>query len=191
MTIADVLRPAGRQRLFYEIGLIVGGSILVSLFAKIAVPLPFSPVPITGQTLAVLLIGALFDSWRGALTMLAYLSEGMLGLPVFAGGSGGISHLLGPTGGYLFGFVAAAFVTGMLSEKGWDRKAKTTFLAMLIGDMAIYIFGLSWLSYFIGYRKILEVGLYPFIPGDILKICLATALLPSAWKKLDKFGMLK
>ena len=123
--------------------------------------------------------------------MLAYLSEGMLGLPVFAGGSGGISHLLGPTGGYLFGFVAAAFVTGMLSEKGWDRKAKTTFLAMLIGDMAIYIFGLSWLSYFIGYRKILEVGLYPFIPGDILKICLATALLPSAWRMLDKFGMLK
>lgn len=191
MTVADLLCPVGKRRLMYEIGLIIGGSIFIVLSAQIAVPLPFSPVPITGQTLAVLLVGMLFGSWRGTITLLTYLSEGVIGLPVFAGGSGGIAHLLGPTGGYLFGFAAAAFVTGSLSERRWDRKPQMVFFAMLIGNAIMYIFGLSWLSHFVGYKRVFALGLYPFIPGDILKICVAITLLPTVWKILGKFGISK
>ncbi|MCD6239188.1 MAG: biotin transporter BioY [Thermotogae bacterium] len=191
MTVADLLCPVGKRRLMYEIALIIGGSIFIVLSAQIAVPLPFSTVPITGQTLAVLMVGMLFGSRRGTITLLTYLSEGMIGLPVFAGGSGGIAHLLGPTGGYLFGFIATAFVTGSLSERRWDRKPQMVFFAMLIGNAIMYIFGLSWLSHFVGYKRVFALGLYPFISGDILKICVAITLLPTIWKILSKFGISK
>lgn len=185
-TYADILRPEARglSRL-YDVTLIVGGSLVVALSAQIAVPLAFSPVPITGQTLAVLLVGALMGSVRGGVVMLLYLAEGVAGLPVFAGGGAGAAHLLGPTGGYLVGFVAAATVTGYLAERGWDRRIGTTVAAMLLGTVAIYAVGLAWLGLFTGTENLLAMGLYPFVPGAIVKIIVAAALVPQGWKLLD------
>lgn len=189
MTLAKVLRPSIPRRriaVLYDATLVAGGSILIALAARIAIPLPFSPVPITGQTLAVLLVGALLGSRQGALSLLLYLLEGAMGLPVFAGGTGGLIRLLGPTGGYLMGFVAAAFVTGWLAEHQWDRRFRSNFLAMLVGNIVIYAFGLPWLARFVGTDKVLALGFYPFIPGDLIKLVIATAVLPSAWTLLER-----
>ena len=165
--------------------LILCGSLLIALSAHVAIPLPFSPVPITGQTLAVLLVGALLGSRRGALCLLAYLAEGLAGLPVFApGGAPGLARLLGPTGGYLVGFVAAAYVTGRLAEEGWDRRVLSTIAAMLLGSAVIYTCGVSWLAVPLGLEKALVAGLYPFIPGDLVKVVLAALLLPAGWALL-------
>jgi len=189
MTYADILRPSvKRHALLYDIAWIAGGSLFIALSAQVAIPLPFSPVPITGQTLAVLLTGALLGSRRGSLCLLAYLAEGISGLPVFAGGMAGPARLVGPTGGYLVGFIAAAFLTGLLAERGWDRRVRTTLLAMLLGNAAIYAFGLPWLARFVGGERVLALGLLPFIPGDFLKLILATMFLPSGWKLLGRKG---
>lgn len=189
MTYADVLHPSvKRYASFYDIAWVAGGTLFIALSARLAIPLPFSPVPVTGQTLAVLLMGALLGSRRGSLCLLAYLAEGALGLPVFAGGTAGPARLIGPTGGYLVGFLAAAFLVGMLAEKGWDRRVGTTFLAMLLGNVVIYAFGLPWLTRFVGSEKALALGLLPFIPGDLAKLFLATMLLPSGWKLLGLYS---
>jgi biotin transport system substrate-specific component len=188
-TYADLLRPAARREAhLYDLALILGGSLLVTLSAQIAIHLPFSPVPITGQTLAVLLVGALLGSRRGALSLIVYLSEGAAGLPVFAGGNAGTVILTGPRGGYLVGFVAVAAVTGWLAEHGWDRHVITTIGAMLIGNILLYAFGLPWLASFVGTKRVLALGLTPFIPGDLAKLALAAALLPSGWKVLNRMG---
>ncbi len=180
---ADAMRPSVQSRIIlYESVLIVGGSLLLALSAQVAIPLPFSPVPITGQTLAVLLIGASYGSRRGMLCLLAYLSEGIAGLPVFAGGNAGLVYMLGPTGGYLFGFCVAGFVTGFLAERGWDRRWISSFLAMLLGNATIYVFGLAWLAHFVGADRAVSLGLFPFVPGDLLKLVLGTLLLPMGWK---------
>ncbi len=190
MVLADAifpwtLRRTRAQRLGVDALLILSGSLFTALMAQIAIPLPFTPVPITGQTLAVLLVGAALGSRRGALSMATYLLEGALGLPVFAGGAAGLVRLRGLTGGYLLGFLAAAFITGWLAERGWDRRPSTTALAMLIGNAIIYLFGLPWLALFLGGflgpKGALALGLLPFIPGDLLKLALAAFLLPSAW----------
>jgi len=182
-----MLRPAGRRSgLLYDAALIVGGSLFVALSAQVAIPLPFSPVPITGQTLAVLLVGALLGSRRGGLSLLTYLAEGAAGLPVYAGGTGGLVPLMGPTGGYLAGFVVAAFVTGLLAERGWDRHFVTTVLAMVLGNIVIYAFGLPWLAHFVGGAAVFALGLLPFLPGDIIKIIIAAILLPGGWKLLGR-----
>lgn len=188
-TIADAFRPGEKRYAYlYNIALIVGGSLVIAWCAQIRILLPFSPVPITGQTFAVLMIGALFGARRGAVAVIAYLIEGGLGLPVFAVG-GGFSVLLGPTGGYLIGFVVAAWVVGLLAEKGWDRRAWSTVAAMVLGNMAIYAFGLLWLCCLMGAgRRALAVGLYPFIAGDIVKIMLAAVVLPAGWKLLGYAG---
>jgi biotin transport system substrate-specific component len=179
-TVADFLRPCEKKyALLYDIVLIVGGSLLIALSAQIAIGFP---VPITAQTFAVLMIAALLGTRRGVACVLAYLAEGAAGLPVFAQAKGGLAAFAGPTGGYLVGFVVAAFVVGLLAEKGWDRRFWTTILAMVIGNIIIYAFGLTWLSILTGPRAAAAGGLYPFIPGDILKILLAAAALPSAWK---------
>ena len=189
MVLADLvfpkaLRRSRAQQLAADVLLILGGSLFTALMARIAIPLPFTPVPITGQTLAVLLTGAALGSRRGALSMAAYVLEGSLGLPVFAGGAAGLKRLTGPTGGYLVGFIAAAFVTGWLAERGWDRRPLLAALAMLIGNAVIFLFGLPWLAMFLGGflgpKGALALGLLPFIPGDLLKLFLATLLLPSA-----------
>ena len=151
------------------------------LAAQVTIRLPFSPVPITGQTLAVLLVGALLGSRRGAASMLAYLAEGLIGLPVYAGGASGLAYAMGPTGGYLVGFVAAAYVAGWLAERGWDRRVGTTALAMLTGNAAIYAFGLSWLAVYVG-RQTIALGLLPYIVGDVAKLILAALSLPAGWK---------
>jgi biotin transport system substrate-specific component len=190
MVLSDLLIPAAlrrtraQQRLADAV-LILGGSLLTALMARVEIPLPFTPVPITGQTFAVLLVGAALGSRRGALSMAVYLLEGALGLPVFAGGAAGLARLRGPTGGYLIGFIAAAFVTGWLAERGWDRRPATTALAMLTGNAVIYLFGLPWLAWFVGGflgpKGALALGLLPFVPGDLLKLLLATLAFPSAW----------
>jgi biotin transport system substrate-specific component len=190
MVLSDLLIPAARRRTRAQHRLsdsvqIQGGSQLTPQMARVEIPLPFTPVPITGQTFAVLLVGAALGSRRGALSMAVYLLEGALGLPVFAGGAAGLARLRGPTGGYLIGFIAAAFVTGWLAERGWDRRPATTALAMLTGNAVIYLFGLPWLAWFVGSflgpKGALALGLLPFVPGDLLKLLLATLAFPSVW----------
>ncbi len=182
MTAVNVFRPALRRySLAYDSACMVAGSLLVALSAQVALPLPFSPVPITGQTLAALLVGALLGRRLGAGALLIYLAQGALGLPVFAGGGLGLARLAGPTGGFLAGLVVAAYLVGWLAERGWDRRPATTVLAMLFGNAVIYAIGLIWLARFVGAGQLLAAGLLPFIPGDLLKIALAAGLLPSAW----------
>lgn len=188
-TYADNLRPQARRLAWlYDLTLIVGGSLLVALSAQLAFRLPFSPVPITGQTLAVLLVGALLGSVRGGLSMLLYLAQGVAGLPVFAAGGAGVAYFLGPTGGYLLGFVAGAALTGLLAERGWDRRIGTTLVAMLLGTVTIYTAGLVWLAMFVKADNVLAMGLYPFIPGAVMKIITAALLLPLGWKLLGGKG---
>ncbi len=189
MTYADVLRPSARNHaLLYDAALVLAGSLFVALCAQFAIPLPFSPVPVTGQTLAVLTVGVLLGSRRGSLALLTYLAEGALGLPVLAGGAAGLSRLTGPTGGYLIGFVAAAFLVGWLAEQGWDRRFESTLLAMVLGNVVIYACGLPWLGRFVGVEQVFTLGLWPFLPGDLGKILLATASLPWGWRLLDRSG---
>jgi len=187
VTIADLWRPREKTRAgLYDISLILGGSLLIGLSAQIAIGWP---VPFTMQTFAVLMIGALFGARRGSLTVIAYLIEGAAGLPVFSLGRGGLPVLFGPTGGYLFGFIAAAYVTGWLAQKKWDRRIATTIFAMIVGNLLIYSFGLLWFSLMVGLRNALVTGVYPFIAGDMVKIGLAAALLPNGWKLLARFGL--
>ncbi|MBN1310663.1 MAG: biotin transporter BioY [Anaerolineae bacterium] len=174
-TFADLLRPSRKaQQTAYDTLLIVGGALFVALLSQIRIQIGISPVPVTAQTLAVLLVGATLGSRRGSLAMLAYLAEGAMGLPVFAGGIA--------TVGYRIGFVVAAFVVGWLAEHGWDRHPITTASAMLIGNTAIYLIGIPWLAALIGGDKALAMGLYPFIVGDTLKLVLAMILLPAGWR---------
>jgi biotin transport system substrate-specific component len=170
-----------------ELSLVIGGSLAIAAAAQLRIVLPFTPVPVTGQTFAVLLIGALFGARRGAATIMTYLSLGLMGLPVFAAAPPGPGALLSPTAGYLAGYVAAAFVTGTLSERGWDRRPWSTALAMGIGSCIIFAFGVLWLSRFVGWAQVLQTGFLPFIPGDLLKIGLATAILPAGWKLIGRF----
>jgi biotin transport system substrate-specific component len=184
----DIVSPkAGVARL---LTLVLGGSLLIGLAAQIQVVLPFSPVPVTGQTFAVLLLGALYGSRRGPATVATYLTLGILGLPVFAGGAAGLARLLGPTAGYLVGFVLAAWVVGLLSERGWDRKPSSTAASMIIGNIVIYIVGMIWLSRFVGWEAVLGSGVLPFLTGDALKIALATVLLPTGWRMIGQTGRL-
>jgi len=190
VTIAGVLRPCDKRLAgLYDITLIIAGSLLIALCAQVKIWLPNNPVPVTGQTFAVLMIGALFGARRGCLTVFAYITAGIVGLPVFALG-GGFAVLRGFTGGYLVGFIAAAYIVGLLAQRGWDRRVSTTILAMVVGNIVIYAFGLLWLFCLPGIDNILRMGLYPFIIGDLLKIALAAALLPSGWKLLTKKNLL-
>ena len=190
VTITGLLRPSERRLAgFYDVALIIGGSLLIGLCAHIKVWLPFSPVPVTGQTFAVLMVGALLGARRGCLAVLVYIIEGVVGLPVFAAGAGAAA-LLGPTGGYLFGFIPAAYITGILAQMGWDRRVGTTVLAMVFGNLAIYAFGLLWLCCLTGFNTtVLTLGVYPFIIGDLIKIVLAAILLPAGWKLLGYGGL--
>jgi biotin transport system substrate-specific component len=160
------------------------GSLFVAICAQINVHLPL--VPITMQTFAVLTVGAALG-WRlGALSLLLYMAEGAAGLPVFAEFKAGPAVLMGFTGGYIAGFVIAAAVTGWFAQKGFDRNAFKMFLVMLVGSALIYLPGLAWLAQFTGVNKVFELGLYPFILGDILKAALAAMVFPAAWLLLDR-----
>ena len=169
--------------------LTVTGSLLIWLAAKIQIP--FYPVPMTMSTFAVLAIGTAYG-WRlGTATILLYLAEGAMGLPVFAGTPEkgiGLAYMLGGTGGYLVGYVFAAAAVGMLAERGWDKNVLTTGLAMLIGNALIYVPGLLWLGTLFGWDKpIIEWGLAPFVLGDLTKLALAAALMPLMWKLFGRY----
>ena len=168
--------------------LVVAFSLLTALAAQVVVPLPWTPVPVTGQTFAVLLTGALLGSRLGALAMLAYLAQGALGLPFFRGGNGGLHYLLfSPTAGYLLAFPLAAFITGRLAERGWDRSVLGAAAAMALGSLIILTFGWVWLSAVTQDPvRSFYLGVAPFLPGDVVKIALASALLPAGWKLLGR-----
>jgi len=184
----DALCPSVDERsltTIHEVFLVLGGSLFVALSSRIVLVLPFTPVPVTGQTLAVLAIGATLGARRGALSLLAYLLEGAMGLPVFAGGAAGIARLVGPTGGYLWGFVAAAYVVGSLVERGWGRRLPTALASLSIGNASLYLFGLSWLARFVGVDKALPLGLYPFVAGDLVKMVLVASAMVVGRKVLS------
>jgi biotin transport system substrate-specific component len=142
---------------------------------------------LTGQTFAVLLTGALLGPRLGALAMLAYLSEGAAGLPFFRGGAGGAGHFAGATAGYLLAFPAAAYVTGRLAERGWDRRFVTAALAMALGSLVILACGWAWLALmFKGGAEAFRLGVAPFLPGDVVKVALAAAALPAGWALLRR-----
>lgn len=187
-TLAAVIWPQARMSpALRNAALALGGTVLLWLSSKIQIPL--YPVPVTMQTLVVLVLGIAYG-WRlGVATMALYLVEGAIGLPVFAGGwsEGGGYHLLfGPTGGYLFGFVVAAGVCGRLAERGWDRNLWTAGAAMVIGNLVIYAMGLAWLAVQIGAADAVKYGLLPFLLGDALKIVLGACGLPAAWQLLGR-----
>lgn len=191
-TYADIFLPVGKKfTMLYNIVLVVAGSILITLSAKISIPLSFSPIPVTIQTLVILLIGTIYGSKRSSLAVLVYISQGIIGIPVFAKTGSGFAYLLGPTGGYLIGFVFAAFITGYFAEKGWDRSFWKTSLAMTIGTSFIFIFGVGWLCSFHGFSKAVMVGFVPFIVEAIITIIIAITLIPSGWKILEKLNLLK
>jgi biotin transport system substrate-specific component len=162
--------------------LVVLASLLTAGAAQVAFRLPGSLVPITGQTFAVLLAGTVLGPRRAALAMLLYLAEGAAGLPFFAGGAGGAHVFVGPTGGYLLAFPLAAFVTGLLASRAWDRRPLTMFVAMRRGSPVILGLGALQLSRFVPNGTALATGVLPFIGGDVIKAALAAGLFPAAWK---------
>ena len=181
-------RADGRSGLLRTVILIALGTALLTLSAKINLPLPF--VPMTLQTLVVLVIGAAYG-WRlGGTTVIVYLAEGAIGLPVFAGPVGGLAPLLGPTAGYLVGFVAAVVVTGWLSERGWDRSVPLLFVAMGAGHIIILAAGFAWLAFGmkLGFEKAWLVGIAPFIAASVIKNALGAALVPAIRRTLDRRG---
>jgi biotin transport system substrate-specific component len=179
-------RADGARGALRAVTLVALGTALLTLSAKINLPLPY--VPMTLQTLVVLMIGAGYG-WRlGAATMIAYLAEGAAGLPVFAGPVGGLVPLLGPTAGYLLGFVPAAWITGWLSERGWDRSVPRLFVAMAIGHIVILALGFAWLAFGLrlGADKAWLVGVAPFIAASLVKNALGAALLPALRRLVDR-----
>ena len=184
LTLADAALP--RADFLRNALLIVGASVMTALAAQIAIPLPWTPVPVTGQSFAVLLTGMVLGSRRGFLALALYLAEGAAGLPVFAGGGAGTALLLGPTGGYLIAFPLAAALTGFLAERSWDRRLLSTLAAMLIGSSVIFAGGLAWLARFVPPGQLLVTGLIPFIPGDVVKALLAALAFPFAWDRINR-----
>jgi biotin transport system substrate-specific component len=186
ITLADVAMP--RVGLLRNAFLVIGASVVVALAAQIAIPVPWSPVPLTGQTFAVLLCGAALGARRAFLAQALYLAEGAMGLPVFAGGSAGLAIFAGPTGGYLAAFPLAAALVGALAERGWDRRVVTMLAAMLLGSAVIFAFGLIQLSRFVPGAQLLAAGLLPFVPGDLVKSALASFAFPFAWRLAHERG---
>lgn len=187
ITLADFLVPirvgeslSSRAR---HIVLIITGALLIYLTALISIPLPGTPVPISGQTFGVLLVGGALGFRRGLAATLLYVLLGAVGLPVFAEGKDGLQVILGATGGYLIGFIFAGAIVGRLAELGWDRNLLGALGAMAIGNVLIYALGLPWLAVVAGFTptETLQNGLLPFILGDVLKLVLAAVLFPAAW----------
>jgi biotin transport system substrate-specific component len=164
--------------------IVCSGTALIALAAQISIALPFTPVPITGQTFAVLLVGAGLGTLRGGASALLYLALGAADTPVFAHGASGIGAITGASGGYLVSFPIAAALAGRLAEQRWDRRFGSAIGAMLCGNVVVYAIGVPWLalSLHTSLQRALELGLYPFVPGDTLKLYLAAACLPAAWR---------
>ena len=176
----SLMTPSAATSAVTKAALVVFGSLLLAVSAQFKIPL--YPVPATGQTLVVLLIGMTYGPRLGGITIAAYLFEGALGLPVFAGGAAGAAVLMGPTAGYLFGFLLAAIAMGYLAERGMGRTVVSTIAAMVIGNCVIYLCGVLWLANFIGFGQAIAAGVLPFLYGDALKLVVATGLMPWAWR---------
>lgn len=168
--------------------LIVGAACFVGLAAQIAIPLPFTPVPLTAQTFAVLLAGAALGSIRGILSMLLYTVVGLVGVPWFAEGSSGFSM---PSFGYILGFIAGAGLVGWLAERGWTRTPLDTALAMVLGNVVVYAIGVPWLKVAMGatWAGAVQMGMTPFLIGDGIKIVLAAGLFPLLWRLMTRNGL--
>jgi biotin transport system substrate-specific component len=173
-----------RTSLLTDTLLVLAGTALVAAAAQVSVPLGFTPVPVTGQTFAVVLVGASLGAVRGTLSLSLYLFLGLAGAPIYASHKHGWDVFVGSTGGYLVGFIVAAALTGWLAERRWDRHFASSVTVMLTGNVVIYVFGLLWLAHVLhtNLEKTLEYGLYPFVPGDVFKLYLAGAVLPVAWR---------
>jgi biotin transport system substrate-specific component len=183
--LADVL-PRTWVR---DVILVVGAAAFVGLAAQISIPLGFTPVPLTGQTFAVLLAGAALGTVRGIISMLLYSVVGMLGMPWFAGGASGFSMA---SFGYILGFIAGAGLVGWLAERGWTRTAIDTALAMILGNVVIYAIGVTWLKFALAgttWAGAIAMGMSPFLIGDAIKIGLAAGLFPLLWRQLSKRGL--
>ena len=181
--LADRVFP---RSLAVDSALVLGGAALTAALAQVAVPL--WPVPVTGQTLAVLLVGASLGAVRSALSMIVYAVAGAVGLPVFADHSAGASVLIGPTGGYILGFVLAAALTGALAQRRWERRLLGGMLAFVAGSAVVFLVGLPWLKLSLGltWGQTLQSGLYPFIIGGIIKAVIAALALRGAWSLVER-----
>lgn len=178
-TLANQALPGLRTSLLSKAVVVVLASLMLAISAKVQVP--FWPVPMTMQTFVVLLLGAVLG-WRMAgATVLAYLAQGAMGLPVFASGAG-LAYMAGPTGGYLLGFLLGGVAVGWLAERGFGRSISTTLMAFLAGQALIFGLGVVWLAGFIGLEKAIAAGLTPFLLAEVFKTALACAVLPLAWK---------
>lgn len=168
--------------------LVVGFALFTALMAQVEIPLWFTPVPITGQTLAVLLAGAALGSRAGAASQALYVGLGAVGLPFYSGGGGGWEVATGATGGYLVGFVVAAALVGFLAERGQDRTVATAVPAFLAGSVVVYLFGVTWLAAYldVGATEAMGLGMTPFVVGDLIKVALAGVMLPAAWRLADR-----
>lgn len=186
LTLADVALP--RVGRLPNALLVVGASLLTGAAAQAELRLPWTPVPITAQTFAVLLTGAVLGARRAFLAQALYLLEGAAGLPLFAGGAGGAHVFAGPTAGYLLAFPFAAAATGALAERGWDREFLPMFAAMLLGSTVIFAGGLAVLARFLPPDTLLVTGLLPFVPGDIVKSALAALAFPALWRAVGRSG---
>jgi biotin transport system substrate-specific component len=185
-TLRLALLPRGG--ILTDVALVVLGAALVALAAQITITLSFTPVPITAQTFAVVLVGGSLGVLRGAASLSLYLMLGLVGVPVYSDGGSGWDVVSGATGGYLVGFILAAAVAGLLAERRWDRRLSSSIAAMLTANVVIYLVGVPWLAQAAGYglEEALEKGLYPFVVGDLAKLYLAGALLPAAWKLVER-----
>ena len=181
--LLSTLWPQSQAQLLNKAILILSGVVLLAVSSKVQVP--FWPVPMTLQTLAVLMIGATYGARLAASSLIAYLVAGAVGLPVFASGAGP-AYMAGPTGGYLAGFLIAAVILGWLADRGYGRTILSALAMFAIGEVAIFALGTGWLSSLLGVEKAVSAGLLPFIPAEILKVALATAILSLAWKQAKR-----
>lgn len=186
-TLVDAILP-GRSAAT-DVLVVLAFSVFIGIMAQASVRLPFTEVPITGQTFAVLLTAMALGRGRGVAAVLAYLAQGAAGLPVFAAGASGVAQFVGPTGGYLVGFVLAAAAAGTLADRGWTRSYPLTLAGILLASLLVFLPGLFWLGIwqasagrFAGLGALLAAGWLPFVPGDIVKSALSAALLPTAWR---------
>src|ERR671935_2705033 len=177
-----------RSGLLTDVLLVLAGTGFVALAAQVSFDIPGTPVPITGQTFAVVLVGASLGALLGLASLGLYLFVGALGAPIYAEGQHGWDVLTGPTGGYIVGFVLAAILTGLLAQRRWDRRFSSAVAAMLSGNVLVYAVGLPWLAVDqgLGFEDTLEAGLYPVVVGDPVKLFLAGALLPGAWRLVQR-----
>ena len=180
LTLADIALP--RAGFLENTLLVFGASLITGLAAQIAIPLPFTPVPVTGQTFAVLLCGATLGWRRGFMAQIVYLTEGAMGMPVFAGGVAGAQVFAGPTAGYLVAFPFAAALTGWLAERAWDRRFLTMMGVMLLGSSVIFALGAAGLTRFLPASQVFAAGVLPFLPGDLIKTSLAALVFPRVWR---------